>query len=213
MNNFLKKYWWIPTIIAFLIGLCIAIKAAMIHWEENYPYRIYRANIELQYHGARADLVECIDSVIRSVAPTTCMNGLQILSMCEEYNIDLFFVLAQGTKESHFGTKGLAARTNSVFNVFAYDGLKYHEIDKRGKYSHPDLSIEPYMKLLRKRYLVNGKTEMDMMVKFVDVKGKRYASAPDYENALTNIYKGYIDDPVLSEKYAIYTKYRILAGI
>ena len=178
----------------------------------NYAFKIQRENVELLYNGARADLVKSIDSVIRVCAPTTCMNGLEILNQCERYSVDLFFVLAQGHIESHFGTKGMAVKTNSVFNVMAFDGAKYDSINPRGKYKHPDLSIEPYLKLIKNKYLSNNRSELDLMHEFIDINGKRYASAEDYEINLTNLYKYYLDDTRLMQSYKIYNKYKILTG-
>ena len=94
--NFKNKSGWIMSVIVVL-----TIFSGVLLWktiktskDSAYPIEIYRDNIELQYEGARADLVNEIDFVIRSVAPTTCMNGLEILRQCENYDIDLFFVLA-----------------------------------------------------------------------------------------------------------------------
>ena len=68
---------------------------------------------------------------------------------------------------------------------------------------NPDMSIEPYLKLLTTSYLVDGKTELDMFDKFVDVNGKRYASNPNYENLVENIYNRINEctklDPLLKE--------------
>lgn len=206
--------WVVISACAFII-VVIALIGGFITNTPNshdYPFRIHRDNMELMYEGARADLVKCIDSTMRVYAPNTCMNGLEILRKCEEYNIDLFFVLAQGHLESHFGTKGMALRTNSVFNVYAYDGHEYDKINPKGKYSHPDLSIEPYLKLLRKRYLVDGKTEMDMLNKYEDASGHRYATAKDYETNLTTWYHRYSSLPSLSNCFQKYTKYKILTG-
>ena len=199
----------VVAIIATLV--CISKSQEDLLYSE-YTYNIQRENVELMYDGARADLVQCIDSTIRSYAPTTCMNGLEILRQCEEGNIDLFFVLAQGHIESHFGTKGMALKTNSVFNIFAYDGHDYQKINKKGKYKHPDLSLIPYIKLLNDKYLVDGKTEKDLMVNFVDVNGNRYASSKDYENNLTNMYNRYTSNKRLMNCYRSYTKYKILSG-
>ena len=45
-------------------------------------------------------------------------NGAKILiDVCQKYGLSIKFVLAQGQLESHFGTKGLARKTNSIFNV------------------------------------------------------------------------------------------------
>lgn len=209
--------WAIFTLVTIMVVIIVGtiVSVGKINADRaysNYPYNIQRENIELMYDGARADLVQCIDSTIRSYAPTTCMNGLEILRQCEEGNIDLFFVLAQGHLESHFGTRGMALKTNSVFNVFAYDGHDYQRINKKGKYKHPDLSLIPYIKLLNDKYLVDGKTEKDLMVNFVDINGHRYASSEDYENNLTNMYNRYINNERLMNCYRSYTKYKILSG-
>lgn len=200
--------WVVIAILILHVGISRGCKSE----DNNYAFRIQRENVELLYNGARADLVKSIDSIIRVCAPTTCMNGLEILKQCERYNVDMFFVLAQGHIESHFGTKGMAAKTNSVFNVMAFDGAKYASISPRGKYEHPDLSIEPYLKLIKNKYLSNNRTELDLMHEFVDINGKRYASAEDYEINLTNLYKYYLDDTRLMQSYKIYNKYKILAG-
>lgn len=179
---------------------------------DEHAFMIQRDNMELMYEGARADLVRTIDSTIRVYAPTTCLNGLEILRKCEEYDVDIFFVLAQGHVESHFGTKGMALKTNSVFNVFAYDGHSYEKINAKGKYKHPDLSLDPYLRLLRKRYLVDGKTEVDLMHNYVDADGQRYASSTEYENQMINKYQMYMSNERLMSCYKQYTKYKILSG-
>ena len=210
-----KASGWITAIIAVLSILTITFAIGIASHNpkfDNYSFCIQRDNMELMYEDARADLVQSIDSVIRVVAPTTCMNGLAVLRECEKYNVDLFFVLAQGHLESHFGTKGMALKTNSVFNVYAYDEHSYEKINSKGKYSHPDLSIEPYLKLLSRRYLVDGKTETDLMHNYVDVGGQRYASSKEYENNLTEKYHKYISDENLMNNYRRYAKYKILSG-
>ena len=204
--------WIISIAIAFIVTTGVLIGSMITNKSNKYAYRIQRENIELMYDGARADLVQCIDSTIRVYAPSTCMNGLEILRQCEGYDVDLFFVLSQGHVESHFGTKGMALKTNSVFNVYAYDGVKYDKINSKGKYSHPDLSIEPYLKLLKRRYLVNGKTEKDLMHDYIDVDGQRYASSTEYENQLVNAYHRYTSNKKLMNCYKQYTKYKILTG-
>ena len=214
MDNKLLK-WLLGLIISMVVIMGVEVGILIsntVDKKDNYSLMIHRENIELMYEGARADLVQCIDSTMRVYAPTTCMNGLEILRQCEKYNVDIFFVLAQGHIESHFGTKGLALRTNSVFNVFAFDGQDYNQISAKGKYSHPDLSIEPYLKLLTTRYLVNGKSEIDMMNKYIDVNGKRYATSKEYELNLTNMYQRYTTNDTLMEAYKQYIKYKILAG-
>ena len=212
-NNLFKWIIGIIASIVIIVGIDLVILISHTpNNKDNYSFLINRDNIELIYDGARADLVQCIDSTIRVYAPTTCMNGLEILRQCEKYDVDIFFVLAQGHLESHFGTRGMALRTNSVFNVLAYDDKSYDAICSNGKYKHPDLSLVPYLKLLKSRYLIDGKTETDLMVNYVDVDGHRYASSKEYEVNLTNMYHKYISNEQLISCYKQYTKYKILAG-
>ena len=197
--------------IILIFVICMGIDY-LVHSTKHYCLGVYRDNMELKYQGARSEFVDAVDSVMRVVAPNTCLNAIHVLKNCEEYNIDIFFVLAQGMKESHFGTRGMAAKTNSVFNVWAYDGKSYKQINKKGKYGHPDMSVEPYMKLLKTRYLVNGKTESDLMIEYVDKNGHRYASAEDYEDSLVVAYKRFADDKVLKDKYHKYLKFKTISG-
>lgn len=121
---------------------------------------------------------------MKTVAENHNISALELLNGCDKYSIDVRLALAQGKVESHFGTQGLASKTNSVWNYKAFDGYKLNEIPKDGKYTHPNLSIEPYLKLIRESYLGDQKTERDLLNKFVNLSGKRYASNELYEQEL-----------------------------
>ena len=130
-----------------------------------------------------------VDNYIKSIAPTSKLSGKDIVEKCLEYNIDIAFVLAQGQIESHYGTTGTARKTNSVFNVGAYDGHSANKQNKNGfGFNNPNDSIEPYLILLTNNYLVNGKTEYDLMNNYVNYLGMRYASNNNYERMLKSIY-------------------------
>ena len=108
---------------------------------------------ELKYWETKAQLVDEVQNYINTVAPTSNLRACILVDACEKYNIEVKFALAQGEIESHFGTKGLASKTNSVWNVGAYDDHFYSKIMGTYKYSHPNESIEPYLKLLYEKYL------------------------------------------------------------
>lgn len=130
-----------------------------------------------------------VDNYIKSIAPTSKLSGKDIVEKCLEYNIDIAFVLAQGQIESHYGTTGTARKTNSVFNVGAYDGHSANKQNKNGfGFNNPNDSIEPYLILLANEYLVNGKTEYDLMNNYINYLGMRYASNNNYERMLKSIY-------------------------
>ena len=130
----------------------------------------------------RDSLVNEIETYMNSYAPYHKISAEHIVDSCAKYDIDIVFVLAQGHLESGFGTQGIAAKTNSVWNVGSYDGYSSEKILRSGKgYKHPNYSIGPYINLLRTQYLVNGKTEEDLMKNFISHTGHRYASNTKYE--------------------------------
>ena len=199
--------------LAFLFGMIIfAIPTAIIltdkhHFEKNYVFEVYRENLELDYYRSKDALVDVVDSYIKEVAPSSIMNGITFVNKCDEYNMNLFFVIAQAQVESAFATKGLGQKMNSAFNVKAYDGKGSKYMDK---YHHPDESIEPYIVLIKNDYMGDSKTEMDLMDNYVNFEGKRYATNPDYEAMMLSTYKKLIDryDKVYDE----YLKYKTLSG-
>lgn len=172
--------------IAVIVGILVFFVSYAISMRTN-RFNVYEEQLNLKYQGAKCSLVDEVQRYIDSVAPTSCLRAIVIVDNCIKYDIDVCFVLAQGQKESHFGTQGLARKTNSVWNVFAFDGQSLEQIHKKGKYETPDDSVEPYMELLKKKYL-RDKTEYDLLDKFVNSEGNRYASDKNYEHALSEIY-------------------------
>lgn len=143
-----------------------------------------------QVNETYCSLVFEVDKYISSIAPDSKVSANIFVDLCDEYNVDIRLALTQGYIESHFATKGTAAKTNSIFNVGAFDGHSANMQIKNGYgYKHPDYSIEPYLKLLTTRYLVNGKSEKDLLKNFVDKSGYRYATSKEYELRLTNQWK------------------------
>lgn len=183
-------------------SLCLIIVSVLtlyiIAWtapdkEENIGYDTateYIRELQISYQGVKSDLVDLTQHYIDSVAPNSGLRALVLVENCEKYGIPLSFALAQGEIESHFGTKGLAYRTNSVWNVGAYDG--HSIVDISHKYNNPNDSIIPYLDLLTTNYLPN-KTVEDLLESFVDINGNRYASDKHYEAKLSDKYQ-YITD-------------------
>lgn len=148
-------------------------------------YEIFQETNHLRYDSLKLDLSNKVDQYIAQVSGnSSALNGLVIVDHCIENDIDLCFVLAQGEQESHFGTQGIARKTNSVFNVYAFDGKDYNAINKDGKYAHPNDCVKPYIILLKRDYLIDGKTEYDMLNEYINKNGARYASSETYEKDL-----------------------------
>lgn len=180
--------------ITISIVLAITTTLSVMNWfninnhhkskypEYSYAYDCYK-EAELKYHEIKSLLCDEVQKYINSVAPTSNLRGYAIVEECEKYNVDIKFVLAQGEIESHFATKGLGGKLNSVFNVGIFDEYTEKDIYSNYKYDHPNQSIRPYLELLITRYLCN-KLEEDLMYNYVDVNGNRYASDTNYESKL-----------------------------
>ena len=84
-----------------------------------------------------------------------------------------------------------------MFSIGAYD-------DGRDvvKYADQDSSIIPFIKTIKRDYLMNGKKEIDHLLQnFVNYEGNRYASNPKYEsdlvktrNSIISKYPGLLND-------------------
>jgi flagellum-specific peptidoglycan hydrolase FlgJ len=158
-----------------------------------------------EYENARDQLAIEVDNYILSVAPKANIDPYLMIDLCSEYDVDIRFVLAQGQIESHFATKGTAARTLSIFNVGAYDGHSASRQRRNGfGFSDPNESIEPYLQLITTEYMVNGKTESDLMKNYVNGLGMRYASNPRYESMLRSVYKRISNRPAFNIAYENY---------
>jgi len=168
----------------------------------------------LKYNAAKLELVNEVDNYIKSVASQSSLDGYVIVEECLNNSIDICFVLAQGESESHFGTAGLARRTNSVFNVYAFDGHSHEQISEKGKYKHPNYSVAPYIELLKNDYLVNGKTEYDLMDgEYVNKHGKRYASSETYEKTLLAKYTKIRQSTKIDSLSQETNKYKLFLGL
>ena len=215
----MKKFWQVIfVIIGFIITVVATSYVATEHDKSNYDPANYVRDVhvhrlESKFDASREALAVEVDKYINAVAPTAVLDALNIIDLCSEYNVDIRLVLVQGHVESHFATKGTAARTNSVFNVGAYDGDSANKQIKNGfGYKHPDYSIEPYLKLLTTSYLVNGKTELDLINKFVNSEGKRYASAANYEEMLKERWEKIDSVADITSKYEDYKMYKLMLG-
>lgn len=159
----------------------------------------------LQYWKYKDSIYMHVDKYIKNVAPHSNVDALYLITLCDEYNIDIRFVMSQAQLESHFGTRGMAARTNQMFNIGAYDNKNYEKINKVYKYENVNLSIEPYLRLLKSKYLIN-KNEKSLLNNYTDIYNKRYASDKTYEQKLTCIYNNINDSSFqhLLSKYSTF---------
>lgn len=203
--------------VCLVLGITTLVGAKMISNSTN-KYKEYisrREQIAIQeqlreqrlaeYNDARNQLAIEVDNYISSVAPKANIDAFLMIDLCSEYGVDIRFVLAQGQVESHFATKGTASRTLSIFNVGAYDGHSASRQRRNGfGFSDPNESIEPYLRLITTEYMVDGKTESDLMKNYVNNLGMRYASNPRYESMLRSVYKRISNRPAFKIAYDNY---------
>ena len=187
----------------------ITVPLYLIKKNENTISRREQIAIKAQrmeeYENARNQLAIEVDNYISSVAPKANIDAFLMVDLCWQYGVDIRFVLAQGHIESHFATKGTAARTLSIFNVGAYDGHSASRQKRNGfGYSDPNDSIEPYLQLITNEYMVDGKTESDLMQNYVNRLGMRYASNLRYEKMLRSVYKRISNRPAFRIAYENY---------
>lgn len=211
-------YTFVGSVLSLILIACttIAVLGYQEHHNshnEDYEYKIYRSNMELALWGNKANCVNSINNYMKSIAPSTNLNGVSIFEACDEYCIDIIFTLAQAQIESSFGTAGVAAKTNSVWNVLAYDGRSTNDMIADGHgFKHPDQSIKPYLELLKNKYLVKGKTEIDLMQNYVNGTGHRYASDKSYETRMQSLYKHIKESTDIDECYNEYKHYKVILG-
>jgi flagellum-specific peptidoglycan hydrolase FlgJ len=173
----------------------------------SYPYDCIK-EAELQYWDYKYLLSNEIQNYINTIAPASNLRAYALIEECEKYNIDIKFVLAQGEIESHFGTKGIGGKLNNVFNVGVFDNTTADKVHKNYKYQYANESIEPYLKLLTTRYLVD-KLETDLMQNYVDINGNRYASDKLYEAKLRDKYNTISTSTKIDEYQALMRSYAI----
>ena len=174
----------------------------------SYPYDCMM-EAELNYLESKTMLTREVQAYIDKVAPPSNVRGYAVVDECEKYGVDICFVLAQAEIESHFGTKGLGSKFNNVFNVDVHDKIKgKKDMNKKYIYQYPNQSIEPYLQLLTTKYLVN-KLESDLLIKYVDINGSRYATDIDYEAKLRSKYNSIVDNTNIVKLQGMVRNYAI----
>ena len=215
MERFHKRIIYILSAISviFMIVSAILYSQQVKAEKIQQTLKIEQKNAEaVAKDNARNKLALQVNKYIKSVAPNSDIDPYIMIDLCSDYSIDLIFVLAQGQIESHFATAGTARKTNSIFNVGAYDGHSAKRQIKNGfGYAHPNDSIEPYLMLLKNDYLVNGRTTDYLLRNYVNKYGMRYASSTKYEVYMRSVYKRISTNKSFVSAYNEYLSYNMKA--
>jgi hypothetical protein len=188
--SFKKKIIQIFIFSAILFFLNIGAKNPLISsgvTEKNVINIIDQYEVDMNAYPSlvrerlHSELVKEVDKYMDYVAPNNKIIPELFVTKCQEYNMDITFVLAQAVLESHLGTKGKAITTNSVFNVGALDDGRV-----LNSYKNPNESIEPFLELIQNEYLGDKKQITDLLKDggYKNLSGKRYATSRIYESQL-----------------------------
>lgn len=186
----------------FAIGSCMQSNASEEHHdnEKALANQIAREKfqkdslmIEDKLSSAYDSLVFQIDGYIKKISPKSKMSAKNIADLSIEHSYDIPLLLAQAHLESRFGTH--TGGTNSVFGVI------------RRKFSHPDESVEDYIKLMKSRYLVT-RTPEEALAKGMTLEngGGRYAEDPQYCYKIRKIRNAILRDWKIHELHKQYVK-------
>jgi len=169
-------------VVLLLVSFDLKNKAISISSPQKIEFKILT---EEEIQNTYFKFVEEVDAYITKYSPTSKMSAKNLVDVCLEHDMDVVLAMSQAHVESFFGTVGIASRTNSVFNVGTFDDgtILY-------RYKHPDYSVEPYVSLMKRRYLIEEKTAQDLLKpkSFVNNRGKRYATLRFYEYRVSNVY-------------------------
>lgn len=180
---------------------------------EQYKEAVIREQTILYMEHIKTRIVDEIYCYLYSVAPTCEVDADILFDMCNKYNVDVRFAMAQAQVESHYATKGTAKKTKSMFNVGAYDGHSAKRQIRNGfGFDNVNDSIEPYLRLITTEYLINGKTINDLLHNYVNYCNKRYASNPRYEKMLKNVYNRINNTTNLDALIIEYNEYKEIIG-
>lgn len=152
--------------------------------------------------SVKQELIEEVTAYMNENHPNSKVTPDSLVEVCLKHDFNITFAIAQGTIESGMGTKGRAKRTNSVWNVGAYDGKPQL---KKYTYQVADDSIEPYVLLVKNKYMGNVLSHHDLMRNYVVYNSKtRYASSKDYERQLKSLYNNIKNNTRIEELQALY---------
>lgn len=209
MRSKFAKSLIIAVLNTCVLGIAISILNNDTSKNTNIVFEETINQKEVVMDAIKNEIIAEIDRYIYTVAPSSGVRGEVLFELCDAYGVDVRFAMAQAQVESHYATKGTAKKTNSIFNVGAYDGHSAKRQIRNGfGFNDPNDSIEPYLILVTSDYLVNGKTIYDLMNRYTNHLGMRYATNPRYEKMLRTVYNRINTNTELGDLLTQYNEYK-----
>jgi hypothetical protein len=115
----MKRFFYVFFLVCVILGTSFKMETNVMTTDSKKA-ELEEVSLAL---NTKTELANEVDNYIKTVAPTSLVNADYLVEGCKNYNVDLIFVLAQGTLESHFATKGVGGKINSIFNVCVYDNI------------------------------------------------------------------------------------------
>jgi hypothetical protein len=168
----------------------INITSKIIEIEETQPKKEVLSKESIV--GLDYTLHKEVENYIKDNSFGSKLKATKLIEECYTQKFDIILALSQGQVESNFGTKGIATRTGSVFNVGTFDDgtILY-------RYKDPNSSIAPYVHLVKNRYMADVKTSWDLLQpkSFIHYyKKRRYASHKRYEFMVRGVYEKIVSE-------------------
>ena len=115
----------------------------------------------------RQNLITEVGYYISRYAPRSKMSAEYIVDACLDKEFDITLLMAQGHLETHFATCG----SNNCFGI-----------GNRKRYKHPNESVDDYLDLMKRKYIINRTTEQLLAsnVRMENSKSSYYSSLSSY---------------------------------
>ena len=115
----------------------------------------------------RQNLITEVGYYISRHAPRSKMSAEYIVDACLDKEFDITLLMAQGHLETHFATCG----SNNCFGI-----------GNKKRYKHPNESVDDYIDLMKRKYIINRTTEQLLAsnVRMENSKSSYYSSQSSY---------------------------------
>lgn len=170
------KHFIIPTIACTMaIFVSFHFGLILLNQNSNDQIKIEIDSCDINRQFIKSEIISEVSSYIETYAPNSEMSPKAIVEKCLDKDYVISLLLAQAHIESHFGTKGRAKRTNSVFGIRAYD-----DGTNALFYATPNDAIDHYIEVMNNYYLKDN-PPLEVLKRGLTRGNARYASDPSYE--------------------------------